>query len=347
MKQLAVVGAGITGRLLAHLALKAGFAVRLFDKLPQQSQHSASFTAAGMLSPAAEIVRGNTTIYHLGQRSLSLWPSLIENLAPSVEFHQQGSLLLAHGQDQAELSHFKALLDHKLGDTHHAQSISAQHLAKLEPDLKHHQHHALWLSNEAYVDSEQLMQALELTLLQQGVIWHASTEITTLEPYFVQSSRQTWDVDVVCDCRGLGAQTVYPDLRAVRGELIHLHAPDVYWQRPVRLLHPRYHVYIVPRADHHYLIGASEIDNLDYSPISVRSCLELLSAAFSLHPGFAEARIIKTMTQCRAAFADNEPRIDYQPGLLRCNGLYRHGFLLAPALVYDCLQLLQPTETTP
>ena len=65
----------------------------------------------------------------------------------------------------------------------------------------------------------------------------------------------------------------------------------------------------------------------------MRSALELLSAAFALHAGFAEAEILELCTGLRPAFADNLPRIEWDGGVLRVNGLYRHGFLIAPALV--------------
>jgi glycine oxidase len=43
-------------------------------------------------------------------------------------------------------------------------------------------------------------------------------------------------------------------------------------------------------------------------------------------------------TNLRPAFADHRPRIDREPGLLRINGLFRHGWLLAPALAEKALQ---------
>jgi glycine oxidase len=47
----------------------------------------------------------------------------------------------------------------------------------------------------------------------------------------------------------------------------------------------------------------------------------------------------------RPALPDNEPRIDVSPGRVRINGLFRHGWLVAPALVHDALascRLLAP-----
>ena len=118
--------------------------------------------------------------------------------------------------------------------------------------------------------------------------------------------------DMVLDCRGLGAKSAFQDLRSVRGELIWLHAPDVNMTRPIRFLHPRYNLYIAPRPKHIYLIGASEIESDDMSHITVRTTLELLTAAYSVHPGFAEAQIIKTVTQCRPTLSHHLPKIKFQ-----------------------------------
>ncbi|MEZ5702524.1 MAG: hypothetical protein R3E42_12140 [Burkholderiaceae bacterium] len=53
--------------------------------------------------------------------------------------------------------------------------------------------------------------------------------------------------------------------------MVWLQAPGVALQRPVRLLHPRHRVYIVPRADNLFVVGASEVESEDRSPVSLRS----------------------------------------------------------------------------
>ncbi len=146
--------------------------------------------------------------------------------------------------------------------------------------------------------------------------------------------------DMVFDCRGLGGKAHFPELRGVRGELFWLHAPNVHIHRPVRLLNPRYSLYIAPRPNATYIVGASEIESEDKSPISARTLLELLSSACYLHSGFAEARLMKTMTHLRPTLADNLPKIKHMPQLIAINGLYRHGFLIAPAIVEDVLRYL-------
>src|SRR5690606_16194139 len=79
------------------------------------------------------------------------------------------------------------------------------------------------------------------------------------------------------------------NVRGVRGEIFWLHAPGVQLQRPVRLMHPRHRVYLVPRSDDIIVVGASEIESEDRSPVSLRSTVELLAAAHSIMPALAEA----------------------------------------------------------
>ncbi|MEQ4576737.1 MAG: FAD-dependent oxidoreductase, partial [Gammaproteobacteria bacterium] len=111
--------------------------------------------------------------------------------------------------------------------------------------------------------------------------------------------------------------------------------------RPLRLLHPRFPCYIVPRGDGRYMIGATMLESDDDGPITARAAMELLSAAWTVHPGFAEARIVETGAGLRPAFADNLPGIRRDGARLHVNGMYRHGFLMAPALAGEVVELLR------
>jgi glycine oxidase len=140
----------------------------------------------------------------------------------------------------------------------------------------------------------------------------------------------------------MGARRDLPQLRGVRGEIVRLDAPDVELRHMLRLLHPRFSVYVVPRAEGKLVVGATSIESDDRSPMSVRGALELLTSAYSILPALAEARILEFGTQVRPALPDNRPAFFYHVGrrVLRINGLYRHGFLLSPAIVEEALPLL-------
>ena len=140
------------------------------------------------------------------------------------------------------------------------------------------------------------------------------------------------DLDgIVIDCRGLAARDEQPELRGVKGEMIIVETGEVELSRPVRLIHPRWPLYVIPRGDNQFMLGATSIEAED-TGVSVRSALELLGAAYAVHPAFAEARIVEFGSGLRPAFPDNLPRITVGKNKIAVNGLYRHGFLLAPAL---------------
>jgi glycine oxidase len=226
------------------------------------------------------------------------------------------------------------------------QRLDADGVAGIEPELQGRFHRALFFPHEAQVDNQQLLPALLATMRAQAIDCRFNTEVTEVCPGRVVYDGGELQADLVCDCRGIGAEADIPGLRGVRGELVQVRAPDVHLRRPVRMMHPRYPLYVVPREDGRYVIGGTKLESNDRSPISVRGLLELLTAAYSLHPGFAEARLIETSTHCRPAMSDNLPLLSFAPGLVRLNGLFRHGFLLVPAVVEAVVEQLNDGAIT-
>jgi glycine oxidase len=183
------------------------------------------------------------------------------------------------------------------------------------------------------------MQALAAGAV--GTHWHWGSTVLRTAPGLLVTDAGEQRFDHVFDVRGTGAKPELP-VRGVRGEIFWLQAPGLALQRPVRLLHPRHRVYIVPRAPDLVVVGASEIESEDRSPVSLRSTVELLAAAHSVLPELAEARIVHSESNLRPALPDNLPLLQRQDGLTRINGLFRHGWLIAPALVEQALQDLVP-----
>jgi glycine oxidase len=130
----------------------------------------------------------------------------------------------------------------------------------------------------------------------------------------------------------MSARSDLAGLRGVRGEMAVVRAPGLVLSRPLRLLHPRFPLYIVPWGNGTYMIGATVIEREDAGPVTARSALDLLASACAIHPGFADAHIIELSAGIRPAFKDNVPRIIARGRRLFVNGAYRHGFLLAPVL---------------
>jgi len=355
---IAIVGAGLVGRVLAINLLKEGHTLTIFDKDNKEGIKAAGFTAAGMLAPFAELETAESVIFDLGRRSMELWGSILKEVGVYDGLQLEGTIITAHPQDVPELEHFITSLRNKVEEAKEIKMLDGEELSQLEPELGQHAK-SFFLKDEGQVDSQRFMAfSTNYFDMRPEVSWREFTEVTKLEAGKVYYNDTTEEFDWVFDARGLGAKEHFSDLRGVRGEVIWLESNDINIERPTRLLHPRYKIYIVPRGNgcegidleyckdckisqtegsKRYIIGATEIESEDMSPISVRSSLELLSAVFTVHPNFGEARIVNTETNCRPAFRDNLPRIENENRLTRINGLYRHGYLLAPAIVEKAL----------
>ncbi len=319
--KIAVVGGGVAGFLTAIEALARDWNVTLFH---DPNAPRCSSTAAGMLAPYAELESANDTIFRIGMRSLEIWPSLLARLPRPVYFRREGSLLVAHKSDLPLLRHVIALIERRSG--RHLQTLTPDEVQQIEPDVS--QLHGVHLPDEAHIDTQGFIETASAYLAK-------ACDVRATHVDDVAALRRGFDW--VFDCRGIGAKKDVQELRGVRGEILWVHAPEITIRRAIRFVHPRYHAYIVPRPDNVYLVGASSIEAEDLSPLSVRTALELLSALYGIQPEFAEARIVKTDVNLRPAFPDNLPRVEHHDGLTRINGLFRHGYLLAPSVVRDAI----------
>ena len=348
---IGIAGAGLAGRTLAWRLLRAGCRVTLFDSRQRAELDTASMTAAAMLSPLAELSVSDEVVFALGQRSMQLWPRWIGELAEGggepVYFRQKGTLVVAHAPDQSSLDHFSRLLQHKLPGACRAQvhTLDAAGLAAQEPALAGRFGGGLFLESEGQLANDQWMAALAIEIDRLGVNWHEGVAVERVEEGRIVCAGATHAVDVAVDARGVGSQAQWPQVRGVRGEVLRVECPGVTLQRPVRLMHPRYALYVAPRPDHQFVVGATELESEDTGPVTLRSTLELGSALYSLHPAFGEARVLRLSAALRPALDDHRPAVALRGGVWHINGLYRHGYLCAPAVVDELAHKLLGTES--
>ena len=306
-----IIGAGIAGTWQALAFARAGHSVTLHERSSAAMLDATSHWAGGMLAPWCEAEVSEPVITRLGTRSLDLWRAEL----PDTPFN--GSLIVAHPRDRADFDRFAKLT------THHAR-IGGEKIAALEPALDGLFRDALFFADEGHVEPRTVLPRLHERAANAG----ASIKFESAPR---EEDLQADKNSVVIDCRGLAARDRDHDLRGVKGEMIVVETDEVSLSRPVRLIHPRWPLYIIPREHNRFMIGATSIESEDRG-VSVRSALELLSAAYAVHPAFAEARIVEIGAGLRPAYPDNLPRIAIDGARIAVNGLYRHGFLLAPAL---------------
>ena len=319
-----VIGAGVAGLACALELAERGAAVEVLDRGAALGTSSCSWYAGGMLAPWCELETAEPLVAKLGGESLAWWQRRFSATALN------GSLVVAHARDAADLVQFGRR-------TERFEFLDGEAIAALEPDLGGRFNKALYFREEGHLDPRAALAALADRLDDLGVPIRFGVSAAAerlVGPAHGARAR------CVIDCTGLAARSVLKDLRGVKGEMLLLRLRDVSLSRPIRVLHPRLPLYIVPRGDGLFMVGATMIESDEPTRITARSMLELLSAAYALHPAFGEAEIIEIGTGVRPAFPDNLPRIGWHGGALYVNGLYRHGFLLAPALARRAAQVV-------
>lgn len=310
--RITIAGAGIFGLWQAITLARAGHEVRVLERCPSPFAATASQYAGAMIAPYCEAESAEPIVRDLGLRAAKLWKEIYPGLI------HKGTLVVASPRDQGELRRFARLT---VGHT----SVDANMMERLEPDLADRFSTGLFFAEEAHMATPEALRDLLSLARAAGAQFNFGTH---------------WDgtadagTDFVIDCRGIAAREDLKNLRGVRGERLVVATREITLSRPVRLLHPRYASYIVPWGDGRFLVGATVIESDDDRKMTVRSALELLGLAYALHPAFGEAEIVEMTAGVRPSFADNIPRviIGGAERIIRVNGAFRHGFLLAPVM---------------
>lgn len=321
MTDVTVVGAGVSGLVCACELADRGFSVTVHEQSPALGEMACSWYAGGMLAPYCEQDTAETWVMVRGCLSIPWWRTHVTNVV------QAGSLVLSLPADRNEMMRLA-----RLSDNH--QWVDQDRIRELEPDLGGFYGQGLYFPDEAHLDPRQALQDLVGYLQDRGgtVCFGVSAE---------PDDRQA---DYVIDCRGYAARDTLGELRGVRGEMMILQTGELTLARPVRLLHPRHPVYVVPRGHGRFMLGATVIENDERRRVSVRSVLDLLNAALLLEPRFGEAEVVEVGVDVRPAFDDNLPKLMRRNNVIYMNGLFRHGFLLSPAMAAQVAEALQDRE---
>lgn len=312
--RIQIAGAGLAGLCCGYELARRGAEVVLYDPAAPEDAGGVARFAGGMLAPWCEAESAEETVVNLGADAARWWAGI-------TPVTRRGTLVLAPPRDRTELARFARR-------TVRHQRLDAAGIARLEPELSGRFATGLHFPDEAHLEPRRALADL-------------AAAITAMGGQIRYGSTAPGDVDI--DCTGIHAPL--PELRPVRGEMAILHCPDISISRTLRLLHPRIPVYVVPRGQGIYMIGGTMIESSSTRPATLRSLAELFSAAFALHPAFAEAAVVETGAGLRPAFPDNLPRVFHEGGKWHLNGLFRHGFLLAPAMASRLAECLLPEQS--
>lgn len=341
--KVAIVGAGLIGRLTALELVKAEHSVTLLESHSFDHTQNTAAISAAMVSPLSESLHVPEEVVRLGFRSCKLWPQILNTLQSldpehqNVSYQTHGTIAVSFpGEQECLLAHFKRLQTAVPEHLEHIRMLYNDEVTDIEPELMRFET-GVFLANEANICNAQFLESTARALRKYASIvdhWSLKGDATELQQQY----------DWVVDCRGAGAvglathaEDSAHSLTAIRGEVLRVKSAEVNLLRPLRIIRSRYTVYIAPKPDHLFVVGATDSDKQGSRSVTVRSSLDLLSALYAVHPGFADAEIVAAVAGQRAHYSHLVPSINQFENILSLNGLNRQGWLAGPAMVEQLL----------
>jgi glycine oxidase len=341
--QVAIIGAGVIGLIIAWRLAKRGAGVTVFDR--GAAGQGASHAAAGMLAACAEAEPGEEPLIALGRESQARWPTFADELREcagiDVELRTEGTLVIAlTADDQARLQHHLAF-QQQLGLP--VQWITAAEARWREPRLAGKLAGAVISPQDHQVDNRKLTLALRHAAEKAGALVKEHEPVQAIS---TRADRVTGIIladgtKVAAECVVLAAgawsrsikgipSDLLPPVRPIKGQMLAL-ADDraaplikhVVWGPGV---------YLVPRNDGRLLVGATVEEKGYDTAITAGGMLALLEAAWRLVPGIEELPIAETWVGHRPGSRDDAPILGVTSieGLIYATGHHRNGILLAP-----------------
>lgn len=343
MDDVVVVGGGVIGLATAWRALGRGLRVTVADPEPGGK---ATLVAAGMLTPVSELSYGEEALLRLGLASRDRYPSFVAELEEvsglATGFRDDGVLQVAlDGDDLAvleELRRFQESLEIPV------EALTGRECRRLEPMLAPSVRGGLLAPADGSVDPRRLSAALLVAVERLGgtLVRERATEVLTedgracgvrLESGAVVRGGQVvvaagpWSQDLAGVPDG-----VLPPVRPVKGQVVRLRSDTPLLGRCVRGLVRGSSVYLVPRHDGEFVVGATQEELGFDTTVTAGGLWELLRDAHELLPGVTELAFTEVTAGLRPGSPDNAPMLGASavPGLLLAAGHFRGGILLAP-----------------
>jgi glycine oxidase len=341
---LLVLGAGIMGLGIALRCARAGWRVTVMER--GEAGRGASWAAAGMLAPVAELEFDGWDLHQLAMQSQARWPSFaaeVAHLGGVDPWHDAtGALAVAvdHDDMEALLRRARWLQEHALPVT----LLDPRALAEREPGLAP-MIGGLWCPLDVQVDNRALLAGLRAACAGAGVVLHEHTPVARAE--HTGTAWQALDGEGVVRGSGrrllwtVGAWTRQVDgiaplrlpVRPVRGHMFSLDLRDM--PRPIRHVIRGERVYMVPKRDR-IVVGATMEEQGFDDRVQAGPVLELLEAVREVCPGALELPLQDTWVGFRPTSRDNRPLLGPSrllPDLWVATGHHRNGIQLAPATV--------------
>ena len=360
-KRVIIVGGGVIGLGIGWQLAKAGCAVSIYER--DQAGRAASWAAAGMLAPHAEVHFEERALLKLGVQSCRMYPEWVVELETdsqmSVGYRAEGTLIVGVDRDDArELEHLyesQQLLDLKV------EWITGTEAREMEPLLSPKITAAIWSRDDHQVDNRAMVNALIEAYRRAGGLLHENTPVEKIEVVngkaegiWVKGNLEEADVIVLSagcwssDIDGL-PKAVQPPVRPVKGQMLALQMEEgIVLQKVIRAPRAKYptDVYLVPKDDGRLVIGATNEEMAFDTRLTAGGLFELLRGTWEAVPGIYDLPVLETWTGLRPGSRDNAPILGETSveNLIMATGHYRNGILLTPVTAREIASLILTGE---
>lgn len=339
---VAVVGAGLIGLSVAWRLAQAGRSVVVVER--ERVGSGASLAATGMLAPAAEHEPGSDLLLPLALESLRRWPAFRDALqaasGSSIDYREDGTLVIAIGRDEVERLRFRHDLQRRSGVA--AEWLSGPEVRAREPLLRPNVTAGILCPLDAQVDPRLVMEALLRACDRAGVAIVERVAVDGLEReggrvtgLRIGERRLVAETVILAAGAWSGERGLLPDdlalpVRPLKGQSLALRTTKrtgtlsrMVWTDAVHM---------APKGDGHLIVGATVEDCGFRAGVTAGGLFALLEGARRVLPGVEEMEIDAVWSGYRPTSDDDAPIIEQAaPGLVVATGHHRNGYLLAPA----------------
>ncbi|CAN5872888.1 glycine oxidase ThiO [soil metagenome] len=355
MSETLIVGGGLIGLAIGWQLAKAGRSVTVIERDARGSNPTgASWAAAGMLAPLAEVGFNEPALLALSRSSLEMYPNFAAELeadaGQGVGYRTEGTLIVALDSDDAAWLRRQYDFQQSLGLP--TRWMDGNEAREQEPHLAPTVTAAAFAPTDHQVDNRLLVTALREAFTRAGGDLREGMEVVRIQ-HDGDRARGVWvrpsdnagadpellEAPQIVVCAGAWTRLLMannlpapavPPIRPVKGQLLSLTmSPLLKLSYVIRTRR----VYLVPKLDGRLVIGATSEDVGFDTQLTAGGLLELLRDAWEAVPGVYDLPVRESWAGLRPASRDHAPVLGPTPlsGLHLAVGHYRNGVLLTPA----------------